>query len=197
MMRRIIIALLGTLLAITSQAFIVPTTCSPFSSAASSRATSFSLGIFGDSSGSGILSNLFGSKDPGPKTVLEIKASDVKVGALRFLLNIYLVGEQNNPQPKSWLTRQGDSGDLMIYYADGTGMLSLELQEYSIKAVRYGENPSLQYKLQESVLLHSILDELHNVAFGVEDIDEGKRLLQLKDDTVISKAREKLPARKA
>jgi hypothetical protein len=154
--------------------------------------TSLQAGLFGKS---GILEGLLGNKEKGPKTVLDLAASDVKVGALRFLLNIYLVGECNKPEPKSWLTREGDYGTLNIYYQDGTAMISLELQEYSIKAVRYGEKPSLQYVLQESVLLHGILDELNDVAFEVE-AEQKKRLLRFPDDTVVEKARETLPARK-
>jgi hypothetical protein len=155
--------------------------------------TSLQAGLFGQD---GILGGLIGKKEQGPKTVVDIEASDVKVGAMRFLLNIHLVGEQNKPEPKSWQTREGDYGMLEIYYQDGTGMISLELQENSIKAVRYGEKPSLQYVLQESVLLHSILDEISAVAFEVE-AEQEKRLLKLADDTVIEKARESLPARKA
>jgi hypothetical protein len=146
------------------------------------------------------LSGLFGTKNQGPKTIIDIPARDVKIGALRFLLNIHLVGEQNKPEPKSWTTRQGEElGDLQVYYQDGTGMLSIQFQEYGIKMVRFGDNPSLQYQLQESVLLHSILDELSNVAFGVEDdgIEKEKRLLILKDDTAIDTARATLPAKKA
>jgi hypothetical protein len=154
--------------------------------------TSLQAGLFGKS---GILEGLLGKKEEGPKTVLDLPASDVKVGALRFLLNIHLVGECNKPEPNSWFTREGDYGILNIYYQDGTGMLSLELQEYSIKAVRYGVKPSLLYVLQESVLLHSILDELSDVAFEVE-AEQKKRLLSFPDDTVIQKAREALPARK-
>jgi hypothetical protein len=155
--------------------------------------TSLQAGLFGKS---GILEGLLGGKkEDGPKTVLDLAASDVKVGALRFLLNIHLVGECNKPEPNSWFTREGEYGILNIYYQDGTGMLSLELQESSIKAVRYGEKPSLLYVLQESVLLHSILDELSDVAFEVE-AEQKKRLLIFPDDTVIEKARETLPARK-
>ena len=129
--------------------------------------------------------------------MIDIPAKGVKIGALRFLMQIHLVGIQNEPEPNSWLTKQGNDGELEIYYKDGTGMLSLEFQEYSIKALRYGEKPSLQYMLQESVLVHTILDELNNVAFGVEDeIEEEKRLLRLKDSDALDKAREKLPARK-
>lgn len=146
----------------------------------------------------GVLQNLFGgdSAEPGgPKVVLDIPAANVKIGALRFLLQIYLVGEQNKPTPKAWVTRQGDNGDLQIYYQDGTGMVSIDLQEYRISIRRYGERPSLQYLLQESVLLHGVLDELNTVAFGVDDIDADKRLLRLSDDTALGKARDKLPAR--
>jgi hypothetical protein len=161
--------------------------------------TTLQSGLFGDFSG-GALSGLFGTKNQGPKTIIDIPARDVKIGALRFLLNIHLVGEQNKPEPKSWTTRQGEElGDLQVYYQDGTGMLSIQFQEYGIKMVRFGDNPSLQYQLQESVLLHSILDELSNVAFGVEDdgIEKEKRLLILKDDTAIDTARATLPAKKA
>lgn len=148
-------------------------------------------GLFGDGDRSS------SSTDNGPPTVMEIPAKDVKIGALRFLLQIHLVGMQNEPQPNSWLTKQGEDGELNIYYGDGTGMLSLDLQEYGIRAVRYGEKPSLQYMLQESVLLHTILDELQTVAFDVEDIEKEKRLLRLSDDEAIDKARDKLPARKS
>jgi hypothetical protein len=144
-----------------------------------------------------LFGNLFGqASSVGPKKLVEIPAQDVKIGALRFLLNIYLVGEQNKPSPNSWLTRQGDDGDLQIYYQDGSAMLSIDLQEYAITITRHGQKPSLQYQLQESLLLHGILDELDNVVFGMDDIDETKRLLRLKESNSIDKARETLPARK-
>jgi len=147
-----------------------------------------------------MLGNLFGNKQDGPDTLIDIPAKEVKIGALRFLLQIYLVGERNNPEPNSWLTKQcgNEGGDLQVYYKDGTGMLAIKFQEYGITATRYGERPSLQYALQESVLLHGVLDELETVAFGVaeDDIEEEKRLLQLSDPDAIAKARESLPARK-
>ena len=154
-------------------------------------------GLFGSD---GVLGNLLGNSSSNePKTVLEIPAKNVKIGALRFLLNIVLVGEQNKPEPKSWLTKEGESsGELQVYYQDGTAMLSIEMQEYGITMRRHGQKPSLQYQLQESVLLHTILDELENVAFGVggqeEDIEAEKRLLILRNDDAIDKARERLPA---
>jgi hypothetical protein len=175
--------------------------CSGFSpsqlkSASPTRPSTFlQAGLFG---ASGKLGGLFGNDNKeqgGPKTILELAASDVKVGALRFLLSIYLVGEQNKPEPKAWLTQQTDDGSLNIYFMDGSAMISLDLQECSIKAVRHGEKPSLRYVLQESILLHGVLDELSALAFDVE-AEQEKRLLRLQDASVIEKARETLPARK-
>lgn len=164
-----------------------------------------SLQLFGSGEeGNDFLGNLFGggSKNSDNGVVLSLPASTVKVGALRFLLNIYLVGEQNNPSPNSWLTRQDSEDNLQIYYSDGSAMLSLELGPKQIQAVRYGERPSLQYQLQESVLLHGVLDELESVAFGSgaedEEIADDQRLLQFEGGkAIIEKARAKLPARQA
>jgi hypothetical protein len=136
----------------------------------------------------------------GVKTVLDIPANTIKIGPLKFYLQIFLVGEQNKPVKGSWILNQNDDrGTLDMYYAvDSTGMFSIDLKEYGITVRRYGERPSLQYLLQESVMLHSILDELTQIAFEVDDtIDPSKRLLQFSDDQVLVKVREVLPARRA
>ena len=164
-------------------------------------------GLFGQD---GVFGNIFGNvlsnqqQEPKPKTILEIPTKNVKIGALRFVLQIHLVSEQNKPAPKTWMIRQSDenSGELQIYYTDGSAMLSIVLHESSITMQRYGTSPSLQYQLQESVLLHSVLDELSNVAFGVGDdddqsIDIEKRLLVLQNTNAIDAARATLPTKKA
>jgi hypothetical protein len=163
-------------------------------------------GLFGQD---GVFGNIFGNaisneqQEPKPKTVIEIPTKNVKIGALRFVLQIHLVSEQNKPAPKTWMIRQSDenSGELQIYYTDGTAMLSILLQESSISIQRYGTRPSLQYQIQESVLLHSILDELSNIAFGVGDdddtsIDIEKRLIVLQNSNAIDAARATLPTKK-
>jgi hypothetical protein len=144
----------------------------------------------------GILSGLFGGAG---SPILDLAATKVKVGALRFLLQIYLVGEQNKPTPKSWFIKQGDTdGSLEVYFRDGTGMLSIAFNDYQIQATRYGERPSLAYQLQESVMLHGILDELNGVAFNVDEtIPEEKRLLRFTSPNVIQDARSKLPVKSA
>ena len=90
-------------------------------------------------------------------------------------------------------------GKLDLYFKDGTGMLSVDISEVQFKADRYGEKPSLSYMLNESIMLHGLLDELNALAFDVEDIEEEKRLIQFNapGDDAINLAREKLPARPA
>lgn len=164
--------------------------CAAFSLQRSSRTQPSALNLFG---------GLLGKKPEtsGPPVILDIPAKNVKIGALRFLMQIYLVGIQNEPSPKSWLTKQGDDGNLQVFFKDGTAMVSIDFQDYGIQVRRFGDAPSLQYMLQESVLLHGILDELNNVAVEADDIEQEKRLLQLSDPEAIDKARFKLPARKA
>lgn len=148
----------------------------------------------------GFMSNLFGgnrqqASDPNvPKTVFEIPAKDVKIGALQFLIQIHMVAEGNKPTQGTWFPKQNDDGGLDLYFKDGTGMCTLVVTEYMIRADRYGSKPSLQYMLQESVLLHSVLDELAKTAFDVDDIEEDKRLLRIEPDA-IDKARSALPAK--
>jgi hypothetical protein len=146
-----------------------------------------------------IFGGLFGQeKANGPKIVVDLPASSVKVAPLKFFLQLYLVSEQNKPVKGSWvLSSNEEKGSLDMYYKDRTGMFSIGLNEKSVKIERYGERPSLEYMLQESVMLHGVLDELNQIAFEVEDIEKEKRLLQFMDEDSISKARETLPAGKA
>lgn len=170
--------------------------CSAFTSPARSSPSQISSP---SSLKSGLLGGLFGgdnSNKEGPKTVLEIPAKDIKVGALRFFLQIYLVGECNTPTKASWQCRQTESGGIDMFYKDATGMCSIDLTEYAIKVQRHGTFPSLQYQLQESVLLHGLLDELNTLAF-LDDIEEEKRLLRFRNSDALDTARETLPAKKA
>lgn len=184
-----------------SHAFVQPSTLGPSAVTSTlSQSREFTElraaegGLFGQGNP---LKNLFGggNQPGGPKIMVDLAAKEIKIGALRFLLQIHLVGEQNNPQPQTWLMKEGGEGELDVYFNDGTGMFSIDMNEYQIKITRYGEKPSLQYQIQESVLIHSILDELHKTAFEVDDIDEEKRLLRLNDGNVIESARSNLLAR--
>ena len=152
--------------------------------------------------GGGLFGGLFGGGgqelQDGPKTIIDLPANTVKVGALRFFLQIYLVGEQNKPTQGSWVlnTNSENANSLEMYYKDGTGMFSVDLTETNVSIRRHGQRPSLEYMLQESVMLHGVLDELNTIAFETDDIDADKRLLQFPSDDAINEARDKLPARK-
>jgi len=146
-----------------------------------------------------MIGNLFGNNNPTTeKVILDFPTSTLKVGPLQFFLQIYLVSEQNKPSQGAWvLNPQQDGQQLDMYYKDGTGRLSITLDaDYGVQMQRHGKKPSLEYVLQESVLLHGILDELDGIA-NAEDIDVDKRLIKFVQEDAIDSNRSKLPARKA
>eukprot|EP00568_Trieres_chinensis_P005687 CAMPEP_0183291314 /NCGR_PEP_ID=MMETSP0160_2-20130417/781_1 /TAXON_ID=2839 ORGANISM="Odontella Sinensis, Strain Grunow 1884" /NCGR_SAMPLE_ID=MMETSP0160_2 /ASSEMBLY_ACC=CAM_ASM_000250 /LENGTH=203 /DNA_ID=CAMNT_0025452111 /DNA_START=78 /DNA_END=689 /DNA_ORIENTATION=+ len=148
----------------------------------------------------GVFGGLFGKKqteDPNaPKRIFDVPVDSIKMGGLRFALGLHLIGQQGNPEKGTWKANEASDGILDMYFKDETGMFSVAMSENSISVDRYGPRPSLQYLLQESVLLHDFLDELQTLAFEGDDIEDENRLLKPKDGA-IEKARESLPARKA
>jgi hypothetical protein len=157
-----------------------------------------------------------------PLLLLEIPVKEMKVGGLRFVLGLHLMGKRNTPEVGSWKVTQANDGVLdVLYTKDETASFSITFLEKKIILERWGTAkqvpPSLQYQLQESILLHSILDELETLAaYGnsnddksnnnnnpsnqnnekKEDIQESDRLLTLiEPGDAIQKARSKLPAR--
>eukprot|EP00339_Tiarina_fusa_P023504 CAMPEP_0117054268 /NCGR_PEP_ID=MMETSP0472-20121206/37610_1 /TAXON_ID=693140 ORGANISM="Tiarina fusus, Strain LIS" /NCGR_SAMPLE_ID=MMETSP0472 /ASSEMBLY_ACC=CAM_ASM_000603 /LENGTH=172 /DNA_ID=CAMNT_0004769791 /DNA_START=166 /DNA_END=680 /DNA_ORIENTATION=+ len=131
-----------------------------------------------------VVGNLFGglfgknseNESKGPKPVIALPADSVKAGPLKFFMQIYVVGQQNVPAQGSWtLNNNEENGSLDVYYKDGTGMFSVAITDTSIQINRHGQRPSLQYMLQESVFLHGILDEISQIAFDTEDIEQDKR----------------------
>jgi len=141
--------------------------------------------------------------------VMDIPAKVIKIKPLKFYLQLFLVSQQNTPFQGAWLLNANEEVEeyLEVYFHDGTGMISVRFDDlYGLKIQRKGQRPSLQYMLQESVLLHALLDELEAIAFGSGDddddedaIDDSKRLLQFAEgcEDVLSNAREGLPARPA
>jgi hypothetical protein len=84
----------------------------------------------------------------------------------------------------------------MYFIKDNSAMFQITIDDDAIRVDRNGK-PSLQYLLQESVVLHGVLDELNTLCFDGEIAVEN-RLLQLKEPgDAIEKARMILPARRA
>mmetsp|Transcript_14681 Transcript_14681/g.22243 ORF Transcript_14681/g.22243 Transcript_14681/m.22243 type:complete len:208 (+) Transcript_14681:62-685(+) len=149
----------------------------------------------------GLFGNLFGKKeeeayDPSvPKRIMDIKCDSIKSGGLRFALGLFFIGQQGTPVKGSWKANQASDGVLDMYYVDNSAMFSVHLTDKLIFVDRYGQ-PSLQYQLQESLILHRFLDELQTLAFEGDDIEQENRLVVLSDvENGIEDARTKLPAR--
>ena len=138
-----------------------------------------------------------------PTKILEIPIK-AKKGGLRVALSFFLLGLQNEPTKGSWRFVQQDDVPLGMIFKDESAMFSIGLGDESITIERHtdaGNRPSLFYQLQESVILHKVLDELHALAFGKgddgQDIEDDDRLLVLQGKDAIDEARKELPARGA
>ena len=180
-------------------AFFLQTSSRPTTTTKRPSSTSLQIGnLFGGAFGGGSNNNNNNGGGGGTSTNTIIDMPGIaKPGALKFFMQIYIVGQTNIPAPNSWAINNNDENESIdVYYKDGTGMFSLGIKDTGIQIDRYGSRPSLEYMLQESVMLHGILDELTQVA-EVEDIEPEKRLIIFQDSEAVSKARENLPARKA
>ena len=124
--------------------------------------------------------------------VLEIPVQSLKQGGLRFTLGLTLIGLQDKGM---WKATQTSDNKLDVYFQDNSAMFQVALEHNLIRVDRYGQ-PSLAYVLQESLVLHKMLDELNTLCIE-GDIESENRLLQLEDPGAIEKARDTLPARKA
>ena len=138
--------------------------------------------------------NLFGKKEPDidAVTIFEIPVQRIKIGGLRFSLGLQLVGMQDDGL---WKPNESSSSQLDVFFKDGSAKFSIKLKDDAIRVEREG-TPSLAYVLQESLILHKVLDELKTLATDGE-IEQQNRLLELASEGAIEDARKKLPARQA
>eukprot|EP00590_Aulacoseira_subarctica_P007626 CAMPEP_0172418208 /NCGR_PEP_ID=MMETSP1064-20121228/4723_1 /TAXON_ID=202472 /ORGANISM="Aulacoseira subarctica , Strain CCAP 1002/5" /LENGTH=158 /DNA_ID=CAMNT_0013157031 /DNA_START=260 /DNA_END=736 /DNA_ORIENTATION=+ len=137
-----------------------------------------------------------------PNQILfEIPVQNMKVGGLRFALGLHLMGQKNKPEIGAWKVNQANDGIIDLFYKDETGSLAVSflVDDKKIVVERWGTRPSLQYQLQESLILNSMLDELQVLAYGnSEEVKDSDRLLTFLDPgDAIEKARATLPARSA
>lgn len=150
----------------------------------------------------GLLGGLFGKKeeknqDPSvPTRVFDLPCNNVKLGGCRFALGLFLIGQQGTPVKGTWMANQANDGVLDMFHTDNTAMFSVVMTERSIAVDRYGLQPSLQYQLQESLVLHRLLDEIQTLALEGEEVEAENRLIVFADpETAVESARSKLPAR--
>eukprot|EP00956_Cyclotella_meneghiniana_P013714 scaffold19997_cov84-Cyclotella_meneghiniana.AAC.8 len=135
-----------------------------------------------------------------PTEIFAIRLPDtVDKDALLQSLGAYLVAQQNKPITGSWSVNKYGQSALHVLFKDHSAMFSIDfvLEDTSrIVVERHTDvnvRASLQYMLQESVMLHGVLDELLRLLS--EGVADNQRLNNFDKD--VSSAREKLPARQA
>lgn len=135
---------------------------------------------------------------PGLSLIFRIPAKQIKLGGLRLYMFLYMMGQLNEPEPKSWKASQQDDDKLEMYYKDTSGALLIRIlttgKNNGVYVYRFGSpSPSLAYLTAESSVLMGILDELDSVV-NDEEISPPDRLLILEDQSknAIQVARESL-----
>jgi len=118
-----------------------------------------------------------GAIDENTFRLFEIPAKSMKPGGLRLFLSLHLMGQQNTPNKGSWKALQMEDGAAIdMVFHDESGSLAIRFFDDKIAVDRLGKAPSLQYLIQESVILQGFLDELSAICFE-GDVEEGNRLL--------------------
>eukprot|EP00525_Craspedostauros_australis_P009020 CAMPEP_0198116708 /NCGR_PEP_ID=MMETSP1442-20131203/14140_1 /TAXON_ID= /ORGANISM="Craspedostauros australis, Strain CCMP3328" /LENGTH=264 /DNA_ID=CAMNT_0043774597 /DNA_START=196 /DNA_END=990 /DNA_ORIENTATION=+ len=154
-----------------------------------------SFGNSNNSSESGrkdIASNPIDEDAPAGMTrIATIPVKSIKPGGLRLFLMFYMIGMQNTPDRNSWRADQPSSDDYVVemYYHDASAMLTVELMETEIRIDRTGSLPSMQYLMQESVIVQGILEELQ-MCSSDESVAEQDRLLLPEPKDAIENAME-------
>lgn len=128
----------------------------------------------------------------GSSLIFHIGAASMKLGGLRLLIFLLMMGELNDPEARTWKANQKDDNTLEMYFNDATGAIIVKFEEdVGVSVYRFGSSPSIQYMSQESRILQLILDEMETIAHG-GDTKSDDRLLVLKNENSISAAREAL-----
>jgi len=151
---------------------------------------------------------VYDPNDPNaPKELFTLSIPDrIDISSLFQSAGAYLVSQQNKPLAGSWTISQYGEDTLHVLFKDHSAMFSLDFGVALIEATSHAKASvvverhtdgsraaSLQYMLQESVLLHGLLDYLSNVILnessgGAEEEYVGHEM---------EKARDTLPARRA
>jgi hypothetical protein len=161
------------------------------------------------SSGSLTQRKVHDPNDPNaPKELFTLPIPDrINIQSLFQSTGSYLVSQQNKPLVGSWTISQYGENTLHVLFKDHSAMFSLDFGVELIEATpshakasvvveRHtdGRAASLQYMLQESVLLHGLLDYFSKAMF---DESSGSKAEEEYLDHEMEKARRTLPARRA
>jgi hypothetical protein len=154
---------------------------------------------------------VYDANDPtSPKELFTLPIPDrVDMNSLFDPIGSYLVSQQNTPSAGSWSIGQYEESTLHALFKDHSAMFSIDFgvalddeatavhnAKGGVVVERHtdGSKPaSLQYMLQESVLLHGLLDHFYNVVIAKGLNGDEKDVF----DHGLRKARGSLPARKA
>jgi hypothetical protein len=122
---------------------------------------------------------------------LDVKA--IKPGGLRLFLMFYLMGTQNEPEPKTWKADQPSTDEYVIdyWFHDRSAVLSITMDQERLTIDRVGSEPSTRYLMQESVVLQGLLTELAQCVDD-ENVTVENRLLVLRDRNALEKYRNDL-----
>lgn len=120
--------------------------------------------------------------------------NNVELDSLLQSVGTYLVSRQNKPMVGAWIISKYGASTLHALFKDHSAMFSISFGSPKIVFERHtdaNKRASLQYMLQESVLLHGVLDELLRL------VSEGefKEYNNKEFDKGLEAARAKLPAR--
>ncbi|KAL7486408.1 hypothetical protein ACHAW6_012009 [Cyclotella cf. meneghiniana] len=128
----------------------------------------------------------------------------VDMDSLLHYIGTYIVSRQNKPITGAWTVSKYGDAILNVLFKDHSAMFSINFvgpHQNNVSSSRIvverhtdtNRRSSLQYMLQESVLLHGILDELSK--FMSERKLDGNQRVTFNDE--VEGARKKLPARQA
>jgi len=128
------------------------------------------------------------SSNDDPNVLFEIPAKSIKLGGLRLFLSLHLMGQQNSPTKGAWKVSTTEDSTINMIFNDETAGLVVLFTDEKLSVQRWGDSPSLQYLIQESVILNAFLDEVNAIVFDGE-VREEDRLLVLEKVEDLEEAR--------
>lgn len=125
--------------------------------------------------------------------LISLDVATIKPGGLRLFLMFYLMGMQNEPEPKTWKADQPSTEQYVIdyWFHDRSAVLSIAMDRQRLTIDRVGSEPSTRYLMQESVVLQGLLTELAQ-CIDDDSVTVENRLLVLQDRRALEKCRNDL-----